>query len=70
MSINDKMAELQIRLCKALDIDPKDTLSLSLHLQPGNLLTADITKIVRLDNAAAVVQAIEDAGETVREAVR
>ena len=70
MIINDKMAELQVRLCKALDIDAKDTLSLSLHLQPGNLLTADIKKIVRLDNTAAVVQAIEDAGETVREAVR
>jgi hypothetical protein len=70
MKTSDKMAELQVRLCKVLDIDPQDTLSLSLHLRPGNLLTADITKIVRLDNAAAVVQAIEDAGETVRGAYR
>jgi hypothetical protein len=46
VNISDKMAELHVRLCKALDIDPKDTLSLSLHLQPGNLLAADIKKIV------------------------
>lgn len=66
----DRMSELQRRVCEALGIEPKDTLSLSLHFHPGDPLTADIKHIVRIDKAPAVVQAIEDARHAVKESIR
>ena len=70
MNAPEKMAELNRRVCEALGLEPKETLSLSLHFAPGNLLTADIKQIVRTDKLEAVVKAIEDAGVVVMEAVR
>lgn len=70
MNSREQMAELERRVCESLGLEPKDTLAVSLHFAGGELLTADIKQIVRLDKAAKVVQLIEDAGDSVKESVR
>ena len=55
----EKTVEHNKRVCEALGLDPKRTVSVSLHFAVGNLLTVDFKQVVKPEQAEDVVRAIE-----------